>query len=216
MTNTELEKATKGTVWHVVTRTAPHVLWILFLVLVFSLIGSDRIYDVLSRTSKVGVAGVELEFHSEIDAIANSEDVELPPYVRAQLVRRIERLYPLIDGTRLLWVDDFPDNNISEIGIMSRLGASIDLATSTKSAREKLSEGIYDIVISDMGRSGNDDAGLDLINEVETAPLNPKLIYYSSGAVQRQTKTPPSVFGVTDRPDELLNLILDAIVRRRG
>lgn len=92
-------------------------------------------------------------------------------------------------------------------------GSSIDLATNSDIAREQLSRGVYDVLLTDMTRGKDRDAGRKLMPELEQAQLNPPIIFY----VTDPTRTKPDqAFGLTVRPDELFHLITDALERQRG
>ncbi len=57
-----------------------------------------------------------------------------------------------LQGARILWVDDRPDNNRFERQALEALGIDIDLSTSTDDALGKIRRRSYDLIISDMGR----------------------------------------------------------------
>ncbi len=87
--------------------------------------------------------------------------------------------------TAVLWVDDFPDNNILVREILSAAGCSVDLALSTIEAIRKLSSSRYAVVISDMGRGNNPVAGLELLDWMRNQKGSRflTLLYCSSRAV---------------------------------
>ena len=68
---------------------------------------------------------------------------------------------------RILWVDDYPANNKSIMDVYRRLNVEIDIAIDTKQALDFLSKKNYDLLISDMGRFGEQDAGLKMISEIK-------------------------------------------------
>jgi len=65
-----------------------------------------------------------------------------------------ERLADLPDQKRLLWVDDHPQNNVSEIASLRKMQIEVDAVTSTSEALDRLkpTEAFYDLVISDWER----------------------------------------------------------------
>src|SRR5262249_32543926 len=92
------------------------------------------------------------------------------PSVRAQ--RRM-------DGSRVLWVDDRPDNNRYERQALEALGLRIDLSTSTDDALRKVRSSNYDLIISDMGRPPDDRAGYTLLRELREADFSTPFIIYA-------------------------------------
>jgi class 3 adenylate cyclase/CheY-like chemotaxis protein len=85
----------------------------------------------------------------------------------------------------VLWVDDFPDNNLLEREILTRAGCRVDLAQTTLDATLKLKSTPYTAVISDMGRGDNPVAGLELLEWMKQQPRQRSLalIYCSTRAL---------------------------------
>lgn len=196
--------------WTDMLNLVPHVFWALVALLIFFIIGPSRIRDALTKVNKIGLAGIEVEFKSEIDAAAKARNIDLPSQLRDRLARRLEQRRSLISGARFLWIDDHPNNNTIEIGLLRNFGAVVDLALSNQDARERLRSAVYDIVLSDMTRDNDDEDGSNIVPDVRVAVLTPPLIFY----VGKERPTPEGAFGLTIRLDELLHLILDALERR--
>ena len=195
-----------------ITDLAPHLFWGLVILIVILVIGPNRIRGAFSNARKIGFGGLEIELKGEIDAAAQARKINLPPSLRDQLARRLERLQSFVTGARLLWIDDEPANNVIEIGLLNRLGITIDLARSDEAARQMLRNGVYDLVLSDMTRGQDEEAGKKFMPDIISAILAPPLIFY----VGKARDVPNGAFGLTVRPDELLNLIVDALERRRS
>ena len=164
----------------------------------------------MTKVNKIGLAGFEVEFKSEIDAAAKARKIDLPSQLRDRLARRLEYRRSLISGARILWIDDRPNNNTIEIGLLRNFGAVVDLALSNEDARERLRSAVYDVVLSDITRGKDDEDGKNIVPEVKDAVLSPPLIFY----VGKERPLPEGAFGLTIRLDELLHLILDALERR--
>jgi hypothetical protein len=81
------------------------------------------------------------------------------PTTRAQ--RRIRR-------SLVLWVDDIPDNNIFERQALEALGVEIDISTSTDDALRRVRREPYDLIISDMGRPPDSQAGYTLLDKLRS------------------------------------------------
>jgi len=195
-----------------ITDLGPHFFWGLIVLIVILLIGPRRIRDAFLNARKISFGGLEVELKGEIDAAALARKIDLPPSLRDQLARRLERLRSLLVGARLLWIDDKPANNTIEIALLNRLNVTIDLARTDEEAKQRLGSGVYDVVLSDMERGQDEEAGKKFISQVVSAVLAPPLIFY----VGKARGVPEGAFGLTTRPDELLHLILDALERRKA
>ena len=196
--------------WTDMLDLAPHVFWAAVALLVFFFIGPSRIREAFTKVNKIGLAGFEVEFKSEIDAAAKAREIDLPFQLRDRLARRLERRRALISGARILWIDDHPDNNAIEIGLLRSFGAIVDMGRSNQDASERLDSAVYDVVLSDITRDNDDEDGKAIVPKVKDAMLSPPLIFY----VGKERPLPEGAFGLTTRFDELLHLILDALERR--
>jgi CheY-like chemotaxis protein len=135
-------------------------------------------------------------------------------YAASPVMRRYQMVSQVLQGARILWVDDRPDNNLFERATFTSMGATISLATSTDEAVAMLQAEPADVLISDMERYGNAEAGLQLLKSIQGLPERPDMIFYV-GSLDRARGTPPGAFGITDRPDELIHLVLDVLERVR-
>src|SRR5689334_7055629 len=73
-----------------------------------------------------------------------------------------------MQGARILWVDDRPDNNRFERQALEALGIDVELSLSTEDALDKLRRQPYDLIISDMGRPGDSRAGYTLLDRLRS------------------------------------------------
>ena len=201
-----------GISWTNLFDLLPHIWWSTVALIVFFIVGPSRIREALTKLTKVRIAGLEFELESKIESAAKAREIDLSPQLRDRLARRLERRQFLITCARILWIDDNPLNNGVEIGLLSSFGATIDLALSDQEAREQLRCAVYDIVLSDMSRHNDEEAGKRFLPEVNDAVLSPPLIFY----VGKVRPLPQGAFGLTTRPDELLHLILDALERGKS
>lgn len=114
---------------------------------------------------------------------------------------------------RGLWVDDHPDNNERERGVLEDFGIEFDLAISTSEAMRKIRRRPYDLVISDMARRSRSErdrhAGLTLIDEIGAAGLELPVIIYGAGSAERLRDEVISRGGAgsTSSPFELYELV---------
>jgi CheY-like chemotaxis protein len=193
-------------------KIGPSIFWLLFAGGLIILVGPRRIRSVFSNATRIGFVGVELEFKSELAEMARSKNLVVPENVSARVAERINRLQILFGRCRILWIDDNPIGNFLEIELLRQLGVVVDIAQSDDDARHLLKVGVYDAVLSDIARGGTDTAGVEFVSEVKAAWLSPPIIFY----VGSEGNKPDGCFGLTSRPDELFNLIMDLLERKRS
>jgi CheY-like chemotaxis protein len=102
---------------------------------------------------------------------------------------------PIVSGlprlNRVLWVDDYPENNAYEMAALERKDVKVDGAKSTGEALERIdrAQQPYDAIISDMGRQADDggpEAGVALVDALaERGVTAPIFIYASAAAITR-------------------------------
>lgn len=189
---------------------APSLPWIMLVIFFIVLIGPSRMRRGFDKATRIGIVGLEVEFGSEIKELAEAKQIAMPDTLRDQVADRMNRLQHLFQDARILWIDDKPIGNSSEIKLLRKLGAQIDLASSDEEARIQLSRGVYDIVISDIQRFDQPEAGLLFAPEVLASPFGPELIFYTG----KDGVAPDGAFGLTNKPGELFNLTMDALERR--
>lgn len=122
-------------------------------------------------------------------------------------------------GARVLWVDDHPDNNAYERQALAELGATVATVTDTDQAMAQFTgeRKQFDVIISDFSRTGDPNAAYTLLKRIRHLAEPPPLVIYSAGstpalaaeAVQR------GAFGETNRPKELLSLVIRSVAAHR-
>ena len=127
---------------------------------------------------------------------------------RAVLARAAAR------GARILWVDDNPSSNSSEIMLFRSLGADVHTVLSTTDAMRVLQTDRWDVVLSDMSRAGVGAAGIELLTWIRQQSSHTPVIFYV-GVADPTRDRPMGSFGLTNRADELIHLVLDVLERRR-
>jgi CheY-like chemotaxis protein len=191
---------------------APHLLWACIILGVLAMIGPKRIAEAILKARKISFAGVEIDLKSDIAEAVQAKGFDVLSQLEGQVARRVQRSLALTRGARLLWIDENPLNNATETQLLKRLGISVDRAKTDADAERALASGAYDIVLSSMTRGGNAEAGITFLPKVLANDLSLPLIFY----VGKKRPIPEGAFGLTIRPDELINLILDALERARG
>lgn len=149
--------------------------------------------------------------------------VAVPEADRRRALERAQRESKLLAGAEILWVDDRPSNNRGEIRMLNTLGAFVTCAVTTDEAMGALTyageQGRgFDIIVSDIGRDlqqPEPKAGLAMLTRLRAEKFRQPLIFYV-GRVDPDASAPAGSVGLTNRPDQLLHLILDALARVRG
>lgn len=113
----------------------------------------------------------------------------------------------------VLWVDDKPDNNSIERRSMAAYNLDFILAQSTDEALTELRKKRFDAIISDMSRPPDGRAGYTLLKTVrDSGDLTPYFIYAGSSAPGHLREAYScGAQGTTDRGDELLQMLLQAL-----
>ena len=116
-------------------------------------------------------------------------------------------------GAKVLWVDDRPTNIVYERQALEQLGIQFTISTSTVDALEKLQHGNYSVIISDMGRPPDKQAGYTLLEEIRKRGITtPYIIYAGSRSPEHNAETQRrGGLGTTNRPIELFEMVVDAI-----
>src|SRR6266567_457485 len=157
-------------------------------------------------------------------ALANAQNqVQADPHISEtektkESAERINRLVTprasqQLNRASVLWVDDIPENNTYERQALEALGIQFTVSTSTKDALEKVQREKYDVIISDMGRPGDQKAGYTLLKELkDMGNATPFIIYSASKRPQEVAEARRiGAFGYTNDPQELLELVVNAI-----
>lgn len=164
----------------------------------------------LIRMRSVKLFGIEIPLlDDELKAAAFQHNLSLTRKDTAGLSSRLRLVGQEIVGMSILWVDDFPANNNLEAQILKRFGARIRFVKTSETALNATSTETFDLVISDMKRGNNDLAGMELLERLRASGEKTRMIIYT-GTDQSTFSCPVGLFGITNRPDELVHLILDA------
>ena len=202
-----------GFPWDAMIGIVPHLLWAALLLFVLLRIGRDGLANLIGRVQKVGIAGIEIEFKETLESAAAARNQALSAIDLGRASRRLVRERALLDGARLLWIDDQPKNNRIEIKLLESAGARVDEEVTSAGAQAAINQITYDVILSDIARAGDKVAGLSFASNLAQIRNSPPIIFYVGTATK---PVPLSAFGITDRPDELIHLILDALARTRS
>lgn len=197
-------------------RLIPSVLWILFVAILIGIFYRPIRYELLPRMSGFSAFGVEVTLiREELDRAIEDQEVQVSKNDRVQVLRRAQRVASVLRGAQVLWVDDNPDNNNYERGVLQSLGIVVDLARSTDKALAMLRSKKYDAVISDMERDGVEDEGQRFVSKMLEQELYRWTTFYVAG-FDPSRGVPSYVHGMTNRPDHLLHNVMDILERERS
>ncbi len=115
----------------------------------------------------------------------------------------------LVERKTVLWIDDNPDNNIEENLMLRDLGLSITQTLSTEGARRYVDRASFDLVITDIGRRHDREAGLKDIEELRANDRDRPILVYTFDAGERGEKARSrGAESVSETPAELLEAVL--------
>jgi hypothetical protein len=198
-------------------KAVPALLQSLFLLGVLAI--AWKLREPIKRTLLPRIVGVKL-FGFELELMKNSLDeagratsnVIMSEGDKWSAVKRAQRVRPVLEGARLLWVDDHPGGNTALVKLLRKFGVSVDLAINSEEGIKLLQRHQYDVVVSDIARDEGTD-GVKMVDEMWRLRLYRWTIFYVMEIDERHR--PGHAFGITNRPDHLLHLIMDALERER-
>nr|HET6903841.1 response regulator [Ktedonobacteraceae bacterium] len=180
---------------------------------------AKRQQTILEISTSLGAA---IAYHGK-DPNQEDNRPELDEKKTKEVVKVVEQLVTSratrqLDGATVLWVDDRPINNTYERQALGKLGIQFTISKSTEEAITKLEHKHYDTIISDMGRPPDLQAGYTLLAKVKEMHITTPFIIYAG------SKRPEHVaegrrkgaFGVTNDPQELFELVVDALSKAIG
>ena len=197
-------------------RLIPSLLWLVLVVILIGVFYKPIKEELLPRMSGIRAWGLEVELlRVDLDKAVDKQGAEVGQSERTRVLRRAERSSGKLRRARILWIDDYPQNNEYERRMMRALGALVDTARDSLEARSLMARTGYDLVISDIDRSGIPDEGLRFLEDISKEAPYPRVVFYV-GRVDADRGVPAHAFGITDRPDELLHLVMDGLERERA
>jgi CheY-like chemotaxis protein len=119
-------------------------------------------------------------------------------------------------GASILWVDNNPSKDLFERKAMEVFGVRFTDSASTEDALEKIKASKFDLIVSDMNRPPDPQAGYTLLAEKQKLGDDTPLIIYagSSRADHKAEARQRGAFGSAGNPQELFLLVLYALRSR--
>ena len=176
----------------------------------------------------IGVSGVfTLEFEEIIDNTYAKQGLGLPSVNDKREIRDlVEHLAPLVEGKRILWVDDQPENNQQEQAIFTQFKINVQSVPTSELAKQKLlaRPNYYDLMISDWNREPRQDQnkaeGLRFLEEIRTEAIEIPVIFYHKIFEARELNQrrrlakQAGAIGTTESPGELLKWTMAGLVSK--
>jgi CheY-like chemotaxis protein len=132
----------------------------------------------------------------------------------ARAVRTTVATAPATQTRRVLWVDDNPQNNALLARSFRDLGIEVREASSTEAAMAELTKSRFGLVITDMGRPPDGEAGLTLIERMRQARISVPVIIYAAAWAEahRGEEGMRGVSLITSRPNEVYTRALEMLL----
>src|SRR5262245_48054512 len=206
-------------------RAIASLLWVLLAAFVVWLL-REPLTAAVSRLATFEAFGVKFALsggaalNAAIELAQKNPDwpVEVPAADRKAALDRANTNRSVFEGAEILWVDDRPSNNRNEARMLRSFGALVTFAATTEEALRALRTGTeqhqpFDIILSDIGRelpAPDPTAGLTMLPRLREAGFHQPVVFYV-GRVDPGAGVPAGAFGLTNRPDQLLQLVIDAL-----
>lgn len=136
----------------------------------------------------------------------------LEPADEAAVVRAVE-YRPMVGTPRILWADDNPGSIEFERHAFHHAGIVTIWTGSTSGALALLENNQFDLVITDMERNGNPQAGYELLQEIKRRQDDLPVIEYSSSDKHEHVQKFKEAGGrdATNKPDVLFTMVMAAM-----
>ncbi|WP_407839340.1 response regulator [Streptomyces sp. DSM 116496] len=129
-------------------------------------------------------------------------------------IRRWDHAAESLRGGRILWVDDNPPGNSELIKLFRSAGMTVDTAPSTEDALAYVEQGGYDIILSDIKRNGDPQAGIKMLRELELHKIPTPVVIYAM-SFNPELGVDRRIFGGTNDPRDVVHYVIDLMERAR-
>ena len=200
--------------WIELIKISPGLVTVLFCIVLVAM-NRRMLGAMLDRMTKFKALGIEAEFATrELDSAIASQQVTVSADDRKGALKRLALTAPLLRDERILWVDDKPASTRSERALLDKTGARVTTVRTSAEAERELADTEYLLVVTDLKREGRNTEGLDFVNRtVANATYRPTIAYV--GTDQQGKSRPAHLFGITNRPDRLIQYVCDIAERER-
>jgi CheY-like chemotaxis protein len=120
-----------------------------------------------------------------------------------------------LQGRRILWIDDHPSNNAKLIDLLRTRGAVVEVAESGEVARSIIPSFAPDLVLSDVGRGGNPNAGFDDVRALRANDVYHGDVIFYSGRISPAMRAGAGDLGtpIVSAQSDLLRAINASMIR---
>ena len=160
---------------------------------------------------EIEVSQLELALRKQAESV-KAPSVEIRPADINPVLARAVKVHSVFEGATILWVDDQPANNLPFRQLLRKLGAAVEPARTTAEALDLAADTKFDLVVSDIKRPNENEDGIKGLAKLRTAGVTCPAVFYVGTVVG---PVPQGALGITNRPDELLNLVIDGLERAR-
>ena len=118
-----------------------------------------------------------------------------------------------INQRSILWVDDNPQGNAGLANAFRTLGVNVVNATSTDEAERAVAASHFDLIISDMSRPPDPEAGKTLVAALKKRGVTTPVIIYAArwAAQHREEAASFGVRAITNDPGEVYSVAMTAL-----
>lgn len=203
--------------WEKLIDAIPALAWVAFALVVYLTLRRPLVTQILPRISTVKGLGVEFTLVQELlDKASESKKDQPGPTVtvtqRAGVLQRLDHAVAYLKGGRILWVDDYPSGNRYLIDLFKEVGMTVNLALSTDDALKLLDHRSYDLVLSDISRDDDDQAGIRMLDRFRERDIQLPVVIYTLWFDPRRG-VDPMIFAHTTRVDAVVHYVIDIMER---
>jgi Effector-associated domain 11 len=150
----------------------------------------------------------------DLDESVKRKRLEVSSPQKISLWNRMAHIKDRNIKLKALWLDDSGTViQCSEKRLIEAIGVELHICPDPDLAHQFLGNTPYDFIISDMKRGDDHKAGLTFLeNLVAQGKWVPTIFYITQYNAAKGV--PPYAFGITNRPNELLHLVMDVIERK--
>lgn len=175
-----------------------------------------HIGELINRTRSLDTPAGTINFSEHaidlLDEAARANDEPMKAETRRGVLRRLDHAAEYLAGGRILWVDDNPQNNSSLTLLFREFSMEVETALSTEEALAKLRSRSYDILITDLGRGEDPDAGNTLLQELTRLGNEiPAIVHSTSSRIKEGID--PRAFAATGSANEVVHYVIDLMER---
>ncbi|MFD4628177.1 response regulator [Streptomyces sp. NPDC058475] len=201
--------------WIKLIETVPAVLWVAFAAAVYFTLRRTLIQRLVPRLTALRALGVEVELAADLlDRAQDESQSTVTATARRTALGRLEHAADVLQGGKILWVDDRPQGNVPLVELFRAAGMHVDVTLSTEEATPLFRRRPYDIIVSDIDRDGDQQAGIKMLRVLEQYRIDvPVLIY--TGRFDPERGVDRRIFAAPTTPVELVHYVIDLMERAR-